>query len=108
MASDSFLRFLSAVFGWVYFLAWSASFYPQGLLNWRRRSTRGTTVDFHFINSLGECTAPPPPSPPVNAVVATLRALFPFCGMIASRHAPAALLRYHIGPGAFSRIIASY
>lgn len=53
MASDSLLKFASAVFGWVYFLAWSASFYPQGILNWRRRSTSGTTVDFHFINSLG-------------------------------------------------------
>ncbi|CAM1508422.1 Fc.00g052700.m01.CDS01 [Cosmosporella sp. VM-42] len=49
----SFLEFLSALFGWVYFLAWSASFYPQGLLNYRRRSTSGTTVDFHFLNIFG-------------------------------------------------------
>ncbi|KAF7550916.1 hypothetical protein G7046_g7865 [Stylonectria norvegica] len=48
------LALLSALFGWVYFLAWSASFYPQALLNWRRRSTSGTTVDFPFINVLGE------------------------------------------------------
>lgn len=47
------LSFLSGLFGWVYFLAWSASFYPQPLLNWRRRSTSGTTVDFPFINVLG-------------------------------------------------------
>lgn len=47
------LPFLSAVFGWVYFVCWSASFYPQALLNWRRRSTSGTTVDFPFINCLG-------------------------------------------------------
>ncbi|KAH6892157.1 PQ loop repeat-domain-containing protein [Thelonectria olida] len=50
---DSFLSFVSFVFGWVYFLAWSASFYPQCFLNWRRRSTSGTTVDFPFINVLG-------------------------------------------------------
>ncbi|VZH88062.1 unnamed protein product [Fusarium fujikuroi] len=48
-----FLTFLSGLFGWIYFLAWSASFYPQPLLNWRRRSTSGTTIDFPFINVLG-------------------------------------------------------
>ncbi|KAF4987024.1 hypothetical protein FDECE_15641 [Fusarium decemcellulare] len=51
--ANGFLPFLSGVFGWVYFLAWSASFYPQALLNFRRRSTSGTTVDFPFINVLG-------------------------------------------------------
>ncbi|KAM5342629.1 hypothetical protein ACJ41O_013595 [Fusarium nematophilum] len=51
--ANGLLTFLSAVFGWIYFLAWSASFYPQALLNWRRRSTSGTTVDFPFINVLG-------------------------------------------------------
>ena len=48
-----FLEFLSAAFGWVYTLAWSASFYSQPLLNWRRRSTSGTTVDFPMINTFG-------------------------------------------------------
>ncbi|KAF4970663.1 hypothetical protein FZEAL_9988 [Fusarium zealandicum] len=51
--ADGFLNFLSGLFGWVYFLAWSASFYPQPLLNWRRRSTSGTTVDFPIINVFG-------------------------------------------------------
>ncbi|UNI19069.1 hypothetical protein JDV02_005286 [Purpureocillium takamizusanense] len=48
-----FLPFLSALFGWVYTLCWSASFYPQPLLNWRRRTTSGTTVDFPFLNVVG-------------------------------------------------------
>lgn len=48
-----FLEFVSAVFGWVYTLCWSASFYSQPLLNWRRRSTSGTTVDFPMINVFG-------------------------------------------------------
>ena len=39
--------------GWVYFAAWSLSFYPQPLLNWRRGSTAGTTVDYPAINILG-------------------------------------------------------
>lgn len=48
-----FLEVISAVFGWVYTLCWSASFYSQPLLNWRRRSTSGTTVDFPMINVFG-------------------------------------------------------
>ncbi|KAL2131676.1 hypothetical protein VTI74DRAFT_4743 [Chaetomium olivicolor] len=48
-----FLEFLSAVFGVTYFAAWSISFYPQALLNFRRKSTSGTTVDFPLINCLG-------------------------------------------------------
>ncbi|OTB07870.1 hypothetical protein M426DRAFT_71601 [Hypoxylon sp. CI-4A] len=49
----SFLEFLSALFGWVYTLSWSLSFYSQPLLNVRRKSTSGTTVDFPFINTIG-------------------------------------------------------
>ncbi|PHH80645.1 hypothetical protein CDD82_1627 [Ophiocordyceps australis] len=48
-----FLFLLSAICGWVYTLCWSASFYPQALLNVRRRSTSGTTIDYPFINVLG-------------------------------------------------------
>jgi hypothetical protein len=48
-----FLEILSIVFGWVYFFAWSLSFYPQSLLSWSRKSTSGSTVDFPFLNSLG-------------------------------------------------------
>ncbi|KAI1103532.1 PQ loop repeat-domain-containing protein [Jackrogersella minutella] len=49
----SFLEFLSALFGWVYTLSWSLSFYSQPILNIRRKSTSGTTVDFPFINTFG-------------------------------------------------------
>ncbi|KAI1759142.1 PQ loop repeat-domain-containing protein [Hypoxylon sp. FL1150] len=48
-----FLGFLSVLFGWIYTLSWSLSFYPQPILNCRRKSTSGTTVDFPFINTLG-------------------------------------------------------
>ena len=34
-------------------LSWSASFYPQPLLNFRRRSTHGTTPAFPTLNVLG-------------------------------------------------------
>lgn len=49
-----FLPFLSAAFGWIYFLCWSGSFYPQPLLNFTRKTTAGTTVDFPLINCLGK------------------------------------------------------
>jgi cystinosin len=34
-------------------LSWSASFYPQPLLNWSRKSTHGLAIDFPTINVLG-------------------------------------------------------
>jgi cystinosin len=49
----SFLQILSWGFGWIYFLCWSCSFYPQAILNIRRKSTSGTTIDFPSINLLG-------------------------------------------------------
>lgn len=51
-----FLTLVSAGLGWVYTLCWSASFYPQFILNYHRKTTSGSTVDFPFINVLG---APP-------------------------------------------------
>jgi cystinosin len=49
----SLLRIVSWLFGWIYFFCWSFSFYPQPLLNFRRKSTSGTTIDFTTINVLG-------------------------------------------------------
>ncbi|RFU34992.1 hypothetical protein B7463_g1390, partial [Scytalidium lignicola] len=51
--ADFLLHFLSQVFGWVYTLCWSLSFYPQPILNFRRKSTTGTTIDFPAINLPG-------------------------------------------------------
>ncbi|KAI9664025.1 MAG: hypothetical protein M1821_007516 [Bathelium mastoideum] len=41
---------ISFLLGWTYFLCWSISFYPQPLLNWRRKSTTGVAVDFPCAN----------------------------------------------------------
>ncbi len=49
----SFLLALSWLFGWVYFFCWSFSFYPQAILNFRRKSTSGSTIDFPAINVMG-------------------------------------------------------
>lgn len=44
---------ISHLLGWAYFLAWSASFYPQAILNWRRKSVQGLSMDFIYLNVLG-------------------------------------------------------
>ncbi|KAI4158834.1 MAG: hypothetical protein LQ342_007070 [Letrouitia transgressa] len=50
MPSPELTRFARAVSRT---LSWSLSFYPQPLLNLRRRSTTGTTPAFPFLNVLG-------------------------------------------------------
>lgn len=47
------LEIISRLFGWVYTLCWSLSFYAQPIVNFRRQSTSGTTIDFPAINILG-------------------------------------------------------
>ncbi|KND00420.1 lysosomal Cystine transporter [Spizellomyces punctatus DAOM BR117] len=44
---------LSQLIGWGYFAAWSLSFYPQLVLNWRRRSVEGLSLDFLALNLWG-------------------------------------------------------
>ncbi|GAA5942907.1 uncharacterized protein JCM15063_006154 [Sporobolomyces koalae] len=39
--------------GWTYTVAWSLSFYPQVLLNYRRKSVTGLSFDFVAINPTG-------------------------------------------------------
>ena len=41
------------VSGWLYFLTWSLSFYPQFLLNWRTKSVVGLSFDYVSLNLLG-------------------------------------------------------
>lgn len=52
----SLLPFLQSLFGWVYFVAWSATFWPQVLLMARRRTTAGLSTDFVAINIVGFCS----------------------------------------------------
>mmetsp|Transcript_12278 Transcript_12278/g.21910 ORF Transcript_12278/g.21910 Transcript_12278/m.21910 type:complete len:324 (+) Transcript_12278:141-1112(+) len=44
---------VSWLIGWLYFLAWSLSFYPQLLLNYNRKSTKGLSYNFVWLNLLG-------------------------------------------------------
>ena len=48
-------RLLSSIIGYTYFLSWSASFYPQIMMNYERKTTRGLSVDFCVLNVLGYC-----------------------------------------------------
>ncbi|KAK5171709.1 uncharacterized protein LTR77_003345 [Saxophila tyrrhenica] len=51
--SEILLRAVSRLCGWLYFTAWSLSFYPQILLNIRRHTTQGLTPDFPLLNVVG-------------------------------------------------------
>jgi len=44
---------VSAALGWTYTAAWSASFYPQLVLNQRRRDTTGLSFSFLLLNVCG-------------------------------------------------------
>ncbi|KAD3641100.1 hypothetical protein E3N88_30324 [Mikania micrantha] len=44
------LKVLSNVFGWIAFCAWSISFYPQVVLNFKRKSVVGLNFDFVVLN----------------------------------------------------------
>ncbi|KAK7706652.1 hypothetical protein SLS64_007483 [Diaporthe eres] len=39
--------------GWTYMVCWAGSFYPQPILNIRRKTTLGFSIDFAFLNILG-------------------------------------------------------
>ncbi|XP_049910965.1 cystinosin isoform X1 [Epinephelus moara] len=47
------LSVINQVIGWIYFLAWSVSFYPQAWENWRRKSVVGLNFDFLALNLTG-------------------------------------------------------
>jgi len=47
------LNIVSEVIGWIYFVAWSVSFYPQVILNFRRKSVVGLNFDFLALNLAG-------------------------------------------------------
>ncbi|KAM3854848.1 cystinosin isoform 1-T1 [Vipera latastei] len=47
------VRIVDQLIGWIYFLAWSVSFYPQVFENWRRKSVVGLSFDFIALNLTG-------------------------------------------------------
>ncbi|CAI2376313.1 unnamed protein product [Moneuplotes crassus] len=51
--SYAYLDVISQIIGWVYFFAWSFSFYPQVLLNYRKKSVAGFSLEFALLNVSG-------------------------------------------------------
>uniref|UniRef100_A0A8C1X9A2 Cystinosin, lysosomal cystine transporter n=1 Tax=Cyprinus carpio TaxID=7962 RepID=A0A8C1X9A2_CYPCA len=47
------LFIINQIIGWIYFLAWSVSFYPQAYENWKRHSVVGLSFDFLALNLTG-------------------------------------------------------
>eukprot|EP01006_Ploeotia_vitrea_P008320 TRINITY_DN19649_c0_g1_i1.p1 TRINITY_DN19649_c0_g1~~TRINITY_DN19649_c0_g1_i1.p1 ORF type:complete len:332 (+),score=163.26 TRINITY_DN19649_c0_g1_i1:26-997(+) len=47
------IEVLSQVIGWIYFLAWSISFYPQTILNYQRKSVVGLSPEYLMYNIQG-------------------------------------------------------
>ncbi|KAK4875906.1 hypothetical protein RN001_012328 [Aquatica leii] len=47
------LGVFSITIGWVYFIAWSVSFYPQIYINYKRKSVVGLNFDFLVLNLIG-------------------------------------------------------
>ena len=37
MIHSNVVSIINQVIGWIYFVAWSVSFYPQVITNWRRK-----------------------------------------------------------------------
>ncbi len=46
-------QYLSSIIGYTYFLCWSVSFYPQIILNYKRKNTTGLSPDFSILNVVG-------------------------------------------------------
>ena len=44
---------VSKVIGWTYFVAWSASFFPQAIENYHRKSVAGFSIEFALLNPSG-------------------------------------------------------
>ncbi|PVU97142.1 hypothetical protein BB559_002137 [Furculomyces boomerangus] len=46
-------KLVSMACGWLYFIAWSISSYPQLISNFNRKSVQGISIDFIYLSTLG-------------------------------------------------------
>lgn len=53
IANSRLIIYVSATVGWIYFVAWSISFYPQMFINYNRKSVVGLSFDFLAMNFMG-------------------------------------------------------
>lgn len=50
---SAILNIITSIIGWLYFVAWSVSFYPQVFLNYARKSVIGLNFDYLAYNITG-------------------------------------------------------
>ena len=50
---DPTWKLVSQILGWISFVAWSASFYPQSVQNYLSKSCAGFSVEFAMMNPFG-------------------------------------------------------
>ncbi len=53
IANSRVIIYVSQIVGWIYFVAWSVSFYPQMIINFKRKSVVGLSFDFLALNFMG-------------------------------------------------------
>lgn len=53
IANSDTIIYVAIVIGWIYFVAWTVSFWPQMIINFRRKSVVGLSFDFLTLNMLG-------------------------------------------------------
>ncbi|XP_053666897.1 cystinosin homolog [Anopheles marshallii] len=53
VANSQAIIVISSVIGWIYFVAWTVSFWPQMIINYRRKSVVGLSFDFLTLNLVG-------------------------------------------------------
>ena len=53
MTNEHAVRVCSDIIGWMYFVSWSASFYPQSILNYKNKSVGGFSLEFALLNPSG-------------------------------------------------------
>lgn len=53
VANSQTIIVVSNVIGWIYFAAWTVSFWPQMIINYRRQSVVGLSFDFLTLNLVG-------------------------------------------------------
>ena len=53
MANEHNVDIASDVIGWLYFFAWSMSFYPQCFINYKNKNVGGFSLEFALLNPSG-------------------------------------------------------
>ena len=53
MVNTAVVHTISDIIGWMYILAWSASFYPQSVINYFKKSVGGFSLEFALLNPSG-------------------------------------------------------